>query len=283
MNFSFDGAMSLPGIQALVETYENLFYWSRYEDQVWTGVVLVGSSRDAGNSPTDILRPGILLGQIVATGKLKEWNPTGTDGSEYIFGVLGPSQKMQRLAVDADRWLAPVMVAGKVKADNLFIPGNAALGIVGDANEYLVRGQMANSGRFLFDDTPTRTNPHGGWHHIRARTTDLTVTEAMNNTLFTTRGAVGTVIFTLPVTPKKGLRYGFYNAAGQTMTITSGTADTLVAINDLTADTLSFSTASLLIGGFIEVIGDGTGWLTIVHAAQTSDGTTSGQLVTVAT
>lgn len=126
-------------------------------------------------------------------------------------------------------------------------------------------------------------NPFGGWRDVVAKVADYTVLAADNNVLFTTRGAAGTVIFTTPTTAYKGLRYGFYSAADQTMTVTAGTADTMVAINDLAADSVGFATATLKIGGMIEVFGDGTGWLTRISPGQTSDGTTSGQLTTVAT
>lgn len=259
MNYEFSGAFSLPGIQGTLETYENTFYWGRFEDQLWTGIMLSGASRDTGNTAaTTVLRPGLILGKITATGKIKEWNPTGTDGSERIFGVLGPSQNVQRLGADADRWLGYIWLAGNLKAGNVIVPGNAAMGIVGDATEYLIRAQLQS--RAIWDDIPQRVNPFGGWMNIVAKTADYTITEAMNNTIFTNRGASGTIIPTLPATAKKGLRYGFFNVAAQIQTVTSGTADTMIVKGDATADTLSTPAA---IGSFIEVMGDGTGWMVI--------------------
>lgn len=281
MNFSYDGAYIIPGQTGERLTWENTFWFGDRALQQWTGMILSGASRDTGNtSYTTILRSGLLLGKVTATNKIKEWNPTGTDGSQFIFGVLDLSVNTQRLGADQDRWLAYMMVGGTVKADRLIVPGTTAMGISGTTYEHLIRAQLYR--RFIFSDQWDGTNI-GGWRDVAAQATSLTVTEAMNNTLFTTRGASGAVTFTLPTTPKKGLRYGFYNAADQNMTITAGTADTMVAINDLTADSVSFSTASSKIGGMIEVFGDGTGWLTRVSPGQTSDGTTSGQLVTVVT
>lgn len=280
MNFSFDGAYIMPGQLTERLTWENTFWFGDRALQQWTGVVLSGAARDTGNtSYTTILRSGLLLGRVTATNKIKEWNPTGTDGSEQIFGVLDLSVNTQRLGANQDRWLAYIMVGGTLKADRLIIPGNTTMGIDNETLEHLVRAQMYR--RFIFSDD-WDGNPHGGWKNVVVKTASYTVTEADNNVLFSTRGASGAVTFTLPATAKKGLRYGFYNAADQDMLVASGTADTMVAINDLAADSVAFSTSSLKIGGMFEVFGDGTGWLTRVSMGQSSNGTTSGQLVTVA-
>lgn len=283
--FSYDGAYALPGQRSEISTLENQFWLGKREEQFYFPTIIGGASRDVGNtSYTQILRSGLLMGIVTATKKLKEWNPTGTDGSERIFGVLDIPLNMQRLGANQDRFMAYVLVRGIIKPERLIIPGNTAFGIASETYEHVVRYQLQQRGILLTDSTYqiARPNTFGGWADVVAKTADYTVVEADNNTLFTTRGAAGAVVFTLPVTPKKGLRYGFYCAADQNMTITAGTADTLTAVNDLTADSIAISTASLKIGGFIEVVGDGTSWLTIVHPAQTSDGTTSGQLVTVA-
>jgi hypothetical protein len=52
----------------------------------------------------------------------------------------------------------------------------------------------------------------------------------------------------------------------QNLKFTSGTADTMISFNDATADSVGFETANELIGGHLEVIGDGTGWLVIASA-----------------
>lgn len=260
--FEYSGAFALPGISADFETYENEFWWGRWENQIYTGLVLSGAGRDAGGSPTTLLRSGLLLGKVTSSGSLKEWNPTGTDGSERIFGILKLSQNMQIAGVNADRYLGMIMIGGQVKASRILVPGNASLGISADTYEYLIRGQMF--GRFMFDDG-LMGNPWGGWTNIVAKTADYTITEADNNVLFTNRGASAGVNFTLPATAKKGLRYGVYVVAGQDTTLTAGTADTAVTFNDATSDSVALSTTSEKIGGHFEVLGDGTGWLVIPH------------------
>ena len=278
MAFEYTGSFGIPGIYADVETEENIFWWDREENQIWTNVLIEGAARDSGNTgSTDVLRPGLLLGRLTATNKVTEWDPAATDGSERLFGILGPAMKMQRLGSNLDRWVGRIMVGGCVKTERLLIPGGATFGISGDTNEHMVLAQLFP--RFQPDGNHWG-NPGGGWQAVRTPTTveiavpGLTVTEAQNNTLFTTRGnTADNFVFTLPATPKKGLRYGFYNVADQGMLITAG-ANELVGANNATGTTLNVSTASEHIGVFVEVIGDGTSWLSILHLPQEAFTTT---------
>ncbi len=215
-------------------------------------------------SYTQILRSGLLLGMVTSTKKLKEWNPTGTDGSERLFGVLDIPLNMQRLGSNQDRYLGYVLVRGLIKPEALIIPGETTYGISGEDYEHVLRYQMQQRGIMMTDSTYTLARPNlFPWVDIVAKTADYTVTEADNNTLFTNRGAAGAVIFTLPTTAKKGLRYGFHLVAGQNLTVTAGTADTMISFNDAAADSVAFSTVAELIGGHFEVIGDGTSWIVI--------------------
>jgi len=287
---SYELFQSGPQINTVVETAENTFYVYQHPLNVFMGGLIDGAARDAGNTVTDILRPGLILGRVFSTGKLKEWSPTATDGTQYIFGILdNPSVKMQSNAANKDRFRGTIMVRGLVDPTRLLLGGNASYSIVGNANEYLIRGQLQQLGFYLQEDPSitslyrTTTFFDHGYSNVVAKTADYTVSAYESGTLFTTRGAAGAVNFTLPATPAKGLVFSFYNAANQNLTVTSGTADTMTVFNDLTADSVAFSTASAKIGGMIKVIGDGTGWLTVVHVGQASDGTATGQVVTIAT
>lgn len=279
-----------PFIGTLAETSENSFYFGTHPLNVYVGGRVDGATRDNGNTVTDVIRPGMLLGMVFSSGKLKHWDPTATDGSQFIFGILdNPGLKMQANGANQDRFRGTIMVRGYVRPERLLISGNASYGISGNAWEYLIRKQLMDTG-FLIQEDAGLTNllgygtPFGGsFRMVQPKTADYTVKVYESGTLFTTRGASGAVEFTLPATPSRGLHYGFYCAANQNLKVTAGTADTMVAVNDLTADSVAFDTASLKIGGMIEVFGDGTGWLTRMSLAQASDGTASGQLVTVAT
>lgn len=263
MLFSYDGAYALPGVRDEVTTYENQFWIGRVEQQLWFPTVISGAARDSGKGTyTQVLRPGLILGRITATNKLIEWTPTATDGSERVFGILDLSLNMQRLGNNQDRYMSQTLIRGYVDPARLLIPGQSSLGISGNSLEFLLRAQLHQAGFLLSDNFYGNPTP---WRDIIAKTADYTVLEADNNVLFTNRGASGAVNFTLPATAKKGLRFGFYVAAGQDVTVTAGTADTMVAFNDAAADSIAYSTSSEKIGAMVEVIGDGTGWLVVNH------------------
>lgn len=99
--------------------------------------------------------------------------------------------------------------------------------------------------------------------NVLAKTADYTIlgTEG-TGTVFTTRGAAGAVIFTLPAPSLllKGTRYRFKNVVDQNMSVKTATADTLITFNDLTADSLDASTVGQKIGAEIEAFCDGTSW-----------------------
>jgi hypothetical protein len=84
------------------------------------------------------------------------------------------------------------------------------------------------------------------------KTANYTIVAPMDPhlSLFTNAGASGAVIFTLP-TPNANLLgyvYDFLGLADQNITIAAPTADTLIALNDLTADSVALSTSSQKIG-----------------------------------
>lgn len=235
--------------------------WGRLDQQVYLPVVIDGSARDAGNtSYTDVLRPGLLLGKVtsgVDKGKMMQWNPSATDGSQKIAGVLMSAQKMQLLGSDQDRYTGYVLLSGCVKANGLVIPSLTTDGIVGAALEYVVRRQMAYA--FRFDDDVSSYIPGSV---VSTVTADTTVTEAMAGQMFVTNGAAA-ITFTLPASPKQGLEYSFYNAVDQNIVLTCATTDILIVFNDIAADTVALSTVATKVGGSFRVIGTGTKWLVI--------------------
>ncbi|MCK5847617.1 MAG: hypothetical protein KAH01_00295 [Caldisericia bacterium] len=87
-----------------------------------------------------------------------------------------------------------------------------------------------------------------------------TVKASESGTFFNNRGTTATVVFTLPAMAS-GLNYHFYAAADRALTVTSGTADKMIADNDVEADSLSLSTGSEIMGGCIVVTCDGTKWM----------------------
>jgi len=101
---------------------------------------------------------------------------------------------------------------------------------------------------------------------VKTKTADYTVVTGTDpsGTLFTNRGASGTVIFTLPAPSQaiKGTWYSFAAVvAAQVLTVKTATADTLITFNDLTADSVSVQTTSEIIGGILRAVCDGTSWI----------------------
>lgn len=145
----YTGMFQIPSMNAVLEGVENQPWFGRIEQQVWLPDTISGAARDAGNTVSTLLRPGLLLGKVTASGLLKEWNPACADGTQNIFGVLGGTVHAQQSGSDQQRYVGFVMVSGNLYSDRIIIPGNAAEGIVGDALEFLVLNQLRR--RFLLD------------------------------------------------------------------------------------------------------------------------------------
>ena len=106
---------------------------------------------------------------------------------------------------------------------------------------------------------------------IKAKTAAYTLTAAESGVLFTNRGATVAITFTLPLnsTCPIGTWFEFYGVSATGFTVASNPTDTLVVLNDAAADTLTMTTTSLIIGSYLRVIWDGTGWLTVRGAGNT--------------
>jgi len=241
--------------------------------------LLDGAARDSGNTTADVLRPGLLLGKVYSTGKLKEWNPDANDGSQYIFGILdNPGVKMQANGTNKDRFRGTIMVRGQVNPTRLLIGGNASYGISGNANEYLIRAQLDKLGFLLQEDAGASSllgtadfRPFG-MTSIFSKSGNYTVKVYESGTMFTATGAGG-VIFTLPAAAPKGAHFYFYNAGTGDMTVTG--SGNLVTVNNAAATSVAYSTTNEKTGGAFHVVGDGSSWLVSIIAQET-------QTVTVA-
>jgi hypothetical protein len=239
----------MPGMGDAVVSTEREFTWGKQEPVLITGV-MSSAAVDAGNSPTTQLRRGLLVGQVTSSLKYKEYNPTGTDGSQIVAGVLFDNINMLNFRTgSAEDKRCVIMVGGNVKAAQLLLLD--------------VQARQQMYGRFLFDDMlqgipATYTN-------VVAKTADYTVSASTDNgKLFTNQGASGAVNFTLPAVAQ-GLKFAFFVEANQNLTVTAP-AGKLVAFNNATATSISFSTSSEKVGAMVEVYAnaDGTKYLTKV-------------------
>jgi hypothetical protein len=243
----------LPGQDSLQQTVENAFLVGKESDYQLAGGIILSTAVDAGATPTTELRNGLVMGQVTASGKWREYAATNTDGSQIARRVLFNSRRMTDYDANAlDRW-GVFVVRGLVRPTALYGLDEKA------------RRDLSLNG-FLFDDRP---NVPGAYYGTTPKTANYTVTAADNGTHFTTLGAGGAVQFTLP-TVAAGLRYRFTNCVDQNMTV-AGAAGTLITFNNAAATSVAFSTASNKIGGSFEVVSDSAGakWLVLPHGANT--------------
>lgn len=108
---------------------------------------------------------------------------------------------------------------------------------------------------------------------IRAKTADYTITAEESGVIFTNRGASAAITFTLPAVSNLpiGTKYSFYGISATGFTVASnGSSDNILTMNDATADSITCTTTSRIIGASVDVIWDGTAWL----ARQASVGNT---------
>ena len=264
----------LPGQAASLLTYENTFGWGgEPKPRIIMGQIILASTVDARSSPTWRLQPGLVLGKITATGKWTNYSATATNGSQIAQGLLLDSLAMQSPYTGSteDR-LAAVVVAGPVQ--------NARLGGL----DQKARADMF--GRFLFDDDVIGNS--FGWRDVVQKTdtgSPHTLTAADNNRIFTTRGAAGSVTINLP-TLAKGLRFRFIAEAAQDLTIAAAVAGTMVAFNDLAANSITIqeATNSKAIGTSVEIFAndDASKWLvfpSIWHLADAANLSHGGHVI----
>lgn len=111
---------------------------------------IAGTARDAGNTPTTTIRAGTLLGRITASGKLKEYQPGASDGSQTFYGVLlDDTRVVDSNGTNQDQPGARIAVAASdVRAGQLLILGNS---LIGHANETATRTAM-RAKFFVLDD-----------------------------------------------------------------------------------------------------------------------------------
>jgi len=123
----------------------------------------------------------------------------------------------------------------------------------------------------------TRNNviPENSRMQILSKAT-ATLTAAESGSVITSSGGSAVVLTTPAVAA--GLNYWIINAQDQDLTITAGAADTMVTFNDITADSVAYSTTSEQIGGGAFIVSDGTKWMVFLMTYDAAD-----QAVTVAT
>ena len=259
-SFTYGGLDQAPGQRAQVNTFENEFKWGPWEAMYRSGKNIKASSVDAGNTGyTSILRQGLLMGIDLDTDELVPWDPTATDGSEYIWGILDRTVNMHNaLGADTARLTGPIMVGGGVLSNKLIIPGETDLGLSADADlEYLARQQLRQN--FMLNDSYYFGRPEYVIHTVSAseQSSGITLTLADTHRHYYNTG--GTVAITLPTTPYKGVEFKFTsvdtgNDNSDDITVGSGSSNIQVP-GTTAANSLTVSAANN------RLVGTGSLWL----------------------
>jgi len=268
---TFPRAGAAPSINAAVETTEKQVYFGGDHQQIIQNRHLKSTALDAGNTPTTMLRPGLILGQITATGLWVEYNVDAVDGTETARAVLLDGVNMLSSEGTAEARHPRVLLGGNLVASQLLLLDDAARRTLGSA--------------FNFDDD--EVNRAGYLGAAKATTnliTDATIVAAQSGTLFVCTTADCTA--TLP-TIAAGLIYEFVMCANFELVVASAAGDDMIIGNDLSADSITFTTTGEQIGARIRVeaiyVGTTLKWLTALPQPAFGTGLTGGFTVGVAT
>lgn len=232
----------VPGLTTSRETYEAEFRWGSGFLPIITNALIDGNTIDVGNSPTYELRPGLLLGQVIATGKYKQYNPSATDGTEVAAAVLLEAIRTQDFtSVNVDRFYG-VLVGGPVQASKI-------IGL--DLN---ARQQMD---KFIFDDIFGIPGNHWfPYKRFQNKQANYTALVTDNFSIFDNTGAAGEVDITLPPIAN-GYYFALRAVVAQTFKFISNEGGNIIG------DTASRSQVSVAaIGGGLEIFSNsaGTKW-----------------------
>lgn len=236
----------MPGIRAEQISVEAAITWGHENLRIYHPNPVVGSAAiDAGNSPTSQLLPGLVVAQKDADSKWYEYDPTQTDGREVARGVLESGLNMLNpITGSVEDRQGKILIGGLLKAAQL-------RGLDGTA-----RMQLIN---FMFDDElQSRGRMMDGFLREVSKAANYTVLATDNLTEFV---ATAAVVFTLPAIAK-GLRFKFRQQANASMQV-AGATSVLVGLNGASYASLTFNTASQMIGaGCIVRSNDaGTKWI----------------------
>jgi len=238
----------VPGLTTSRETYEAEYRWGSQYQGIFANALIDGATVDSGNSPTHELRPGLLLGQIISTGKWKQYSPTATDGSEVANGVLIEGLRMQDFSgANVDRFYA-ILVGGPVQATKLL---NLDLN---------ARQQMD---KFFFDDIFALMGNHWyPWKRFQSKSQSYTLVANDNFSHFNNVGAIGAITFTLPPIAN-GYLFMFHVQVDQNMIVASSEGANMIALNNASANSVAFQTGSAKIGGSFHIYSNsaGTKWI----------------------
>lgn len=272
---NINGQWGTPGVGSDYTTNESELLWGADQARnavLWKSGIVSGTTRDAGNTPTTILRPGLILGKLDSNGKHEQFDATAATGVQNFAGVLDVEMMSQdMLANNTDRVFRIMVARGPVKSRRLLIKGVA---FIGHADEYVARQQMIAAG-FIFDDDP-QCYFSGDIRRLATVTgtsDTLTATETGTRLFYSNAAAVAVTLPTL----QAGLVFEIVRTADEEIVVSSAAGDDIIVGNDLSADSVTFTTAGQQIGAIIRVegvyVGGALKWLATLPPAPFGTGT----------
>ena len=85
MNIGF----STPGVGTIARSQTQQFIWGGDKAQVLEmGFQIDSAAVDAGSNNTKVLRPGLAMGRVTATGLLRQFDNAASDGTQNLVGFL---------------------------------------------------------------------------------------------------------------------------------------------------------------------------------------------------
>jgi hypothetical protein len=243
------GGFGKPGQGAAVFTNDREIVAVGYDNLcLFKSVVISSAARDAGSTPTTVLRPGLLLGKVTSSGEFEEWDADASDGTQNIAGINRTDiTVLDQYGTAVDRVPPSVYQRGVFMASQLLIQGSA---LVGHADEFLARRQLWNAGCVLDDDMFGYLAGGGSRVALVTGTADTLTAAENGTTLFYNN--VAAVAVTLPAI-QPGLEYEIVRTADEELVVSSGEGDNIIMGNDLSADSVTFTTAGEQIGARVKV------------------------------
>lgn len=239
------------GVGSERSTIESEIMWGADQARngaLWKSAIFSGTMRDDANTPTTHLRPGLIVGKLDSGGEHEEWDADVATGTQNIAGILDAELRATDFdANNADRHFRLLVARAPVKARKLLIQGDA---FIGHVDEYLARRQLVAAG-FIFDDDPFGYKAGLGNRVERVTGTSDTLTTDQNGMLLIYSNAASVTV-TLPAI-KAGLVYDLLREGDEEFIVVSPTADNVIVGNDLSADGVTFTTASEHIGAQVRV------------------------------
>lgn len=257
------GQFGIPGVSPAAFNETTELYWGGDESRIEIlrkDALYDSTMLDAGAQIPSTVRAGLLVGALAANGRLKQWDPEATDGTQHLFGVNPHENRMiDQFGQPVGRF-PPVVVKAPLKASALLILGDA---LKGHDYEFLARKALWEMGCRLDDDAQGFLAGYARRTFIVTATGNIETSQ--NGGIFICKGS-GARTLTLPAI-KPGLVYEFRNFVNQNLTINTQAADKIVHVNSLVRDSLTFSTASQLIGGYLrfEAVLDGADPIWVVQ------------------